>query len=288
MERIVERELTLAARRTRAIELDGSGPTVILLHGFAGSADGWRPVMDRLAEEGRAGVALDMPGFGTADPLEAEAPILPQLDEFIGAAAEEWAEESADGRVVIAGNSLGGTVALRAAERDEGARLAAVVPIAPAGLGPPDWFAEIEGAQLIRAMTSSPVPVPEATVRRAVASTFKVLALTRPSAVAQEAIDAFTTHFSSQLDVAEMLATGSRLLPELEAPFDLAKVRCPVLVIWGRRDRMLAPSGADQVLAGVPSARVELLQRCGHCPQIEQPDRIAELLAGFPPAEAVV
>ena len=286
MEPIVEHNLSLGGVRTRALELEGEGPPLILLHGFADSADTWRRLLDRLRKQGRAAVALDMPGFGAAARLDREAPIMPQLDSFADAAIERWAAESSTGEVVIAGNSLGGTVALRAAERDESSRLAGVVPVAPAGLEMPTWFAAIQGAPLVRAMLRSPVPVPEAAVRRAVGSTYRVLAFASPRKADDAVVGAFTTHFGSQRDVARLLATGNRLLPEIKAPFDFTRVRCPVLVVWGERDRMVASEGADLIVAAVPQTRVELLPRCGHCPQIEEPDRLAELLAGFPEGRA--
>lgn len=282
MEPIVEHNLRLGGVRTRALELEGEGPPMILLHGFGDSGDTWRLLLDRLRKQGRAAVALDMPGFGTAERLDREAPIMPQLDAFADAAVDRWAAESASGSVVIVGNSLGGTTALRAAERDEGDRLAGVVPVAPAGLDMPSWFAAIQGAPLVGAMLRSPVPVPETAVRRAVGSTYKVLAFASPRKADDAVVGAFTTHFGSQRDVVRLLATGKRLMPEIRAPFDLPRVRCKVLVVWGERDRMVAHSGAKRIVAALPETRVELLPRCGHCPQIEEPDRLAELLARFP------
>jgi pimeloyl-ACP methyl ester carboxylesterase len=285
VEPLVEHRLRLAGCRTRALELEGSGPPLILLHGYADSADTWRLLLDRLRRQGRAAVALDMPGFGTADRLERDAEILPQLDRFAAAAAERWAAAGA-GEVVLAGNSLGGTVSLRAAERDESNAVAGVVPIAPAGLDMPTWFAAIQGAPLVRAMLRSPVPVPEVAVRRAVGTTYRVLAFASPRKADEAVVGAFTTHFSSRRDVVRLLATGRRVLPELRTPFDLARIRCPVLVVWGERDRMVAHSGAERIVADLPQTRVELLSRCGHCPQIEEPDRLAELLAEFPPGSS--
>jgi pimeloyl-ACP methyl ester carboxylesterase len=282
VEPIVEHNPTLAGFRTRALELEGEGPTLILIHGYADSADTWRLLLDRLRKQGRAAVALDLPGFGTADRLDRDAPILPQHDAFMDAAVDRWAGESTDGRVVIAGNSLGGTAALRAAERDEAGRLAGIVPIAPAGLDMPTWFTAIQGAPLVRAMLRSPVPVPERTVRRAIASTYKVLAFASPRKADEAVVGAFTTHIGTQRDVVRLLATGERLLPEIKAPFRFARVSCPVMLVWGERDRMVSASGAERVLAGIPGTQVELLPRCGHCPQIEEPDRLAELLADFP------
>lgn len=282
MEPIVEHTPTLAGYRTRALELEGEGPTLILIHGYADSADTWRLLLDRLRKQGRASVALDLPGFGTADRLDQDAPVLPQHDAFMDAAVDRWAGESSDGRVVIAGNSLGGTAALRAAERDEASRLAGIVPIAPAGLDMPTWFTAIQGAPLVRAMLRSPVPVPERTVRRAIGSTYKVLAFASPRKADEAVVGAFTNHIGTQRDVVRLLATGKRLLPEIKAPFRFASVSCPVMLVWGERDRMVSSSGAERVLAGIPGTQVELLPRCGHCPQIEEPDRLAELLADFP------
>jgi pimeloyl-ACP methyl ester carboxylesterase len=282
MEPIVEHRLRLGGVDTRALELEGDGPPLILLHGFADSADTWRLLLDRLRKQGRAAVALDMPGFGTADHLEAGAPVLPALDAFADAAVDHYCSRDG-GSVVLAGNSLGGTAAIRAAERDED-RIAGIVPIAPAGLDMPTWFAAIQGAPLIKAMLSSPVPVPKATLQRAVGSTYRVLAFASPRRADEGMVGAFCSHVSSREDLARILATGSALMGEIKAPFRLNQVDCPVLVVWGERDRMVFAKGAERIVAALPETRVELLPRCGHCPQIEEPDRLAELLASFPPA----
>jgi pimeloyl-ACP methyl ester carboxylesterase len=281
MEPIVEHKLTLGGVRTRALELEGSGPPLILLHGFADSADTWRLLLDRLRKQGRAAVALDMPGFGTADHLGPGEPVLPALDSFADAAVEHYAPQDGGG-VVVAGNSLGGTAAIRAAERD-GGRIAGIVPIAPAGLDMPTWFAAIQGAPLVKAMLSSPVPVPKATLQRAVGSTYRVLAFASPRRADEGVVGAFCSHVSTREDLARIIATGGTLMAEIKAPFDLARVSCPVLVVWGERDRMVFAKGAERIVAALPDTRVELLERCGHCPQIEEPDRLAELLAEFQP-----
>ncbi len=281
MGQITEHELRLGGVKTRALELEGEGAPLILLHGFADSADTWRLLLDRLRLQGRAAVALDMPGFGQAEHLDPDRPVLEQLDSFADAAIERWAAQDG-GSVVLAGNSLGGTAAMRAAERDEGDRIAGLVPIAPAGLETPTWFAAIQGAPLVKAMLSSPVPVPQATLQRAVGSTYRVLAFARPRSADEGVVGAFTSHMRTREDLARMIATGGRLLPEIKAPFRLDRVRCPVLVVWGERDRMVFAKGAEVIVAALPDTRVELLPRCGHCPQIEEPDRLAELLAEFP------
>jgi len=76
MQPLFEHRLELAGFETRALELEGSGPPLVLLHGFADSADTWRTLLDRLGRADRRAVAVDLPGFGTADRLHADQPVL--------------------------------------------------------------------------------------------------------------------------------------------------------------------------------------------------------------------
>jgi pimeloyl-ACP methyl ester carboxylesterase len=124
--------------------------------------------------------------------------------------------------------------------------------------------------------------VPDTAVRRAVGSTYRVLAFASPRRAEDSVVNAFTSHLGTQHDVARMLDTGKSLLPEIKAPFRLQRIECPVLVIWGERDRMVFPKGAELIVAALPEARVELIDRCGICPKLEQTARLVELLAGFP------
>ena len=59
----------------------------------------------------------------------------------------------------------------------------------------------------------------------------------------------------------------------------LAQVRVPVLVVWGESDRVVTPDYGRAVAASFPHARFELVAECGHMPQIEQPQRLLELVA---------
>ena len=283
---IRESRLDLAGRRTRALEVGSDvateivGPPVVLLHGWSDSADTWRRLLATLGARGRRAIALDMPGFGVAAALADETPILPQLDAF-AAAAIERESALADGRpVVVAGNSLGGAVAMRVAERDE-LPIGGIVPIAPAGLSMAGWFRIIEGERLLRLLLASPFPLPELVVREAVGRVYRTLAFADPRLVEPAIVAAFTRHVRTQADVARVLAAGRRLLPELSEPFRLDRIRCPVLLVWGDSDRMVFAAGAEWVLRAVSGARIEVIEGCGHCPQIEATERLVALLEEF-------
>jgi pimeloyl-ACP methyl ester carboxylesterase len=275
---LFEHRTELAGFETRVLELEGDGPPLVLLHGFADSADTWRLVLDRCARAGRRAIAVDLPGFATAAPLDPGEPVLSQLDAFARAAVAYVAEDGGD--VVLAGNSLGGCVALRAAE-DPQLPLAGIVPIAPAGLDMPAWFQIIERDPIVRWILAAPVPLPELVMRNAVGEAYRQLAFAKPRAAQREVVKAFTDHHARKENVVRFLATGRRMLPELKQPFRLDRVACPVLLVWGDRDRMVTHRGARRVLDALPGTTYELLEGIGHCPQIEAAERVSSLLLGF-------
>jgi pimeloyl-ACP methyl ester carboxylesterase len=279
MEPLIEHSMELAGHRTRVLELEGRGPGIVLLHGWGDSADTWRPLLAELAMCGRRAIAVDLPGFGRATSLQPGA-ILPQLDAFAATLVQDWGEGEP---VVVAGNSLGGCVALRLGEHAAELPLAGVVPVAPAGLEMPGWFDVVERDPIIRRLLDIPIPVPGALVRSLVGNAYRQLAFSNPRAAQRQVVDAFSGHHGSRQNVAALLESGRRLLPELAtAPFDLAAIACPVLLVWGTRDRMVPQTGARVVLDSLPATRVELIEGCGHCPQLEATEELLELLLAFP------
>ena len=223
---LVEHRLELAGVETRALELEGDGPPLVLLHGFADSADTWRLVLDQVARQGRRAVALDLPGFATADRVK-PGPVLPQLDAFAAAAIEYAADEAGDS-VVVAGNSLGGCMALRAVQ-DPSLPLRGAIPVSPAGFDHPVWFRISETFPLVRALLAAP-------------------------------------------------------LPELQGCFELDRIEAPILLVWGDRDRMVTHRGSRHLVEALghrDDFAYELYRGCGHCPQVEMPERLAASMVAF-------
>ena len=281
MQPLFEHRVKLAGYDTRVLELEGEGPPLILLHGFSDSADTWRYALDALARRDRRAVAVDLPGFATASELK-DGPVLPQLDRFGAALLKRFAP---GGGAIVAGNSLGGSAALRLAEREE-LGIGGIVPVAPAGLDMARWMSIIERDPIVRWVLASPVPVPGVLLHAAVAEVYRRVAFHRPRTVDPKVISSFVSHFRDRATAARFLATGRRLYPELTDCLRLDRITCPVLVIWGKQDRMVHARGADMLVDALPGVRVELLEDCGHCPQVEMPERFAELLLDFDPSLA--
>ena len=61
----------------------------------------------------------------------------------------------------------------------------------------------------------------------------------------------------------------------------LWRITAPTLVVWGREDRLLPLAYGEAYARGIRGARLEVLERCGHLPPFEQPERFAEIALGF-------
>ena len=61
----------------------------------------------------------------------------------------------------------------------------------------------------------------------------------------------------------------------------LGTIRVPILLIWGRQDRLTPPEVAVDVQKRMQNARLEFIDRCGHAPMIEQPGQFGSLLLDF-------
>src|SRR5579875_2965372 len=114
-----------------AFDRTGSGPALLLLHPLGADRHVWEPVVGRLAAE-RTVLAVDLPGFGQSPPLAVPSPTPAALAEAVA----DWlarlqVPRDGEGRVHVAGNSLGGWIALELAQRGAAA---SVTAIAPAGL----------------------------------------------------------------------------------------------------------------------------------------------------------
>jgi pimeloyl-ACP methyl ester carboxylesterase len=272
-----ERLVELAGIRSRVLEVAGAGPTVLLLHGFTDSADSWRPVLAELASRGRRAVAVDLPGHGRAEPLA--RPAFATIDRFTDALVDRYA---ADGPVVLAGNSLGGLAALRAATRPE-RPLLAVAGLGPAGLAYHRRIERIVGwaRRLDPAFRAADrIPVPSPLIRWVMAGLYQhrlAEGAADPSTVRR-----YASHYQGRRDLARRRADLLEIGGAPEAlEVDLERIRVPVLLVWGRRDRLADIRGATTLLDIVPDSRLVVVD-AGHCPQVQLAAQIADLLSDLP------
>ena len=277
MQPLFEYQASFNGVKTRVLELEGDGTPLVLVHGWSDSADTWRHTLDALGRAERAAIAVDLPGFGQAQDL-ADGPILPQYDEFLQGVAD-----SVGPGAVFVGNSLGGCASMRLAERNRD--LGGVVAVAPAGLDMARWFSIIDRDPALRRILALPIPISSGVLRSIVGRIYQTLAFAHPESVDPAVIRDFTRNLPDRAAVAKLMENGRRLLPELKNPFHLERIDTRLLLVWGTADRMVYRTGADRVLETVADSRLETLEGCGHCPQIEEPARFSKMVLDFAAAE---
>lgn len=265
------RRVMLAATtvESAAMELDhhrgGAGEPLVLVHGIGHTWRGWKPMLP-LLEQSFDVLALDLPGFGHSPPLPAHLDSTPEaLADAVEAAMDRAGFESAH----LVGNSLGGWVCLELARRD---RARTVTAISPAGLAHAREGAWGRGILRAMRLLAQRVPAPAAILRNPVGRTlFAGPTLGRPwradpdDLIEQGELFAAAPGFDSTLP-----HTMHSHVRGLDA------IRCPVLVLWGRRDVILLPRQGlrfEQLIAG---AELRYLPGLGHVPMSDDP----QLLAG--------
>jgi pimeloyl-ACP methyl ester carboxylesterase len=248
----------------------GSGPSVLLLHGFGDSADTWRPVLTLLGDTGQAAIAVDLPGFGRADPF-ARGDLLPQLDRFVAAAIREHAAAT---EVVVVGNSLGAAAAVRAARNDD-LPVAAVMTLGIAGIawkGPTVWVGAL--AALLRIVAA--IPVPGVFHRTVLRWSLSRLLYGQRSAVDPEVVARFAGDIANASSAHRLFRQGATFKAELDRTRHHGGIRRPMTVLHGARDLLVPVSASRALHQSNPGSELVVLASAGHCPQLDAAAIVAQ------------
>jgi pimeloyl-ACP methyl ester carboxylesterase len=275
MSSIVERRSTHAGIQTRELVVTGRGPIVLLLHGFGDSADTWRPVLTLLGEAGQAAIAVDLPGFGQADPL-AHGDLVPQLDGFVAAAIRAHAATTG---VVVVGNSLGAAVAARAA-RDEDLPVAAVMMLGIAGIAWKPLTASV-GVLAAGLRIVSVIPVPRSIHRTVLRWSISRLLYGDRSAVDKEVVARFADNHAAPSSAYRLFRQGATFKTELDRTRYHGGISRPMVVVHGARDLLVPVSASRSLHQSNPGSKLIVLRSAGHCPQLDAAAVIAQHAHGL-------
>jgi pimeloyl-ACP methyl ester carboxylesterase len=244
-----------------AIDEEGDGAALVLLHGVGTSRVVWRPAVPYLTA-GRRVVAPDMPGFGASAPLGPGFGLEEVADALAGALPAPFD---------LLGNSLGGAVALVLAQRHPD-RVRRLILAAPAGLArhrdPIPALAGRAGGALIAARRiAGPALAGNGLTRRLFLAGLVADARAVPAHDARRMVRG--SEGSRRICAAIAAVAGVDLRPRL------AELAVPVAFLWGERDRVVPLAALEQLRTLVPGAPAEVIPGAAHVPQLERPREFA-------------
>jgi 3-oxoacyl-(acyl-carrier-protein) synthase/pimeloyl-ACP methyl ester carboxylesterase len=226
----------------------GDGPDVLLLHGFAGTAEHWKPLMHSLSTRARAHlIAVDLPGHGTnalpvdGGPGGTRAFLLDALDHC-GAS-----------EVIVLGHSFGGLLALDLAAHAVRVTSAVVIGAGlPAQLNP-GVVKQVVTGELDEELLAAGLRTERAGAREAVLAGFRTVRLPDPGANVWGMVGS---------DMAAMLA----------------RVTVPVDLLVPAEDRVVSPRKGRALAAALARGTTTVLEQADHYVILDDPDLLAGLL----------
>jgi pimeloyl-ACP methyl ester carboxylesterase len=174
------------------------------------------------------------------------------------------------GQFALAGLSMGGYVAFEVMRRapDRVERLALLDTSARADT--PEQTARrrglIELAQKGRFLGVTPRLLPQ---------------LLHPDHVRDHAIANTVVQMARSVGREGFLSQQRAIMGRPDSRPDLANIRCPTLVLGGKQDAVTPPEVMEEIAAGIPGARLVLLDRCGHLSPLEQPEQVTAAMAAW-------
>ena len=244
-------------------ELSGKGErTLVLVHEMGGSLESWDDVVPRFAESRRV-LRYDTRGAGLSQKIRGTLGIDTMADDI----AALLDSIGIAGKVALAGIAVGGAIALHFAARYPERTSAVVVGSPATGVAPDRRTAALERVAKIEATGMA-------------------------FAVEDSMLNGYAPELRGDLKRFERYrarwlgndpasyATVWRMLAGADMQDELARLRCPVLVIGGSLDRVRSPKLAEATASAIPGARyIEV--RTGHYMSVQTPDLIFDCIDRF-------
>lgn len=248
----------------------GSGPPVILLHGFTTRHETWRDTVPALSRRFRV-VAVDLPGFGESDKPADFDYDLPGYAKWLGA----FMDAIGAPRAALIGNSMGGGIAYTLATSLP-ERVSHLVLVDAVGYQPRAERFFVFRLMAVRGVGELLLAL---MTRFSVRTILSMFAYHDRRFVTREVVDRYLAPLRTPGGRAAALRTIRRV------DFDSAPgpVACtvPTLIVWGARDRIVPAAHGQRYARDIPGARLHVFENCGHFPQEERAEAFNNRVESF-------
>jgi len=244
-----------------AVEIEGEGEPVLMIHGLGGTSNAFTPVLAAFARHRT--VRFDLPGSGRSHRVE--GPL--SLELFVDKARLVMQRAGVERAHVVA-HSMGTIIAAHLAASEPG-RVASLALFGPL-LAPSDQARATIRARAAQAREGDMQPIADALLRASVSTETRAQ---RPAAVA------FVRESLMRQDP-EGYARTCEALAEM-TPADTSRIECPTLLVTGDEDVVAPPQAVRMLGERITGSRVEVLRGCGHWTPVEKPEECTALLKRF-------
>ena len=240
----------------------GTGPVVVLVHGLGSKKEDWLPVIAPLSQKYRL-LVPDQIGFGRSDKPLLDYSIQTYVD-FLNELLRQLKVEKAS----LVGESLGGWICgLYAAEITGGAHLIPVEKLV---------LADAAGLKQDK-------PIPDLNPSSLAGMRALMQAVFYDTSWLTE--DALRKVFTDKLSVHDGYTVHSLLsnpaLASERMDNQLANIKVPTLVLWGKQDTLLPIAAGERYAAGISGAKLIGFEKCGHVPAIEKTEEFLAVVNSF-------
>lgn len=250
---------------TVQMDIDGAGHDLVVIHSLLTGPEAFDTVVSRVEGEIRFH-RLHLPGFGSSSPLPGPDVT---IQDLAGIVAASITGAGLGSEVTVLGNGLGSFIALALAigHGDIFGRLI----VANTGPGFPPERREPFLVMAETALADGMSGVADMAVSRIFPASYLETHQEAPGErrAVLETIDP------------RAFAAACRALAILDLRHDIEAISNPTLVVVGEIDQTTPPEMGKEVAAHIPESRFEVIPGCGHCPQLERPDRLASLIRDF-------
>ncbi len=247
-----------------AVESDGEGEAVLMIHGLGGTSNAWTPVLPALTRYRT--VRPDLPGSGRSHRVE--GPL--SIDRFVQAMQRVCAALGLD-RVHVAAHSLGTIVAFHLAVAVP--RLVRSLALFGPLLCPPEAARPALRARGEKARSEGEAgmqAIADTIVQSSISTETRTRRLVAVAAVRELLMRQCPDGY----------ARTCQALAEARAA-DVGGIACPTLLVTGDEDAIAPVQAVRQLGERIRGARVEVLPRCGHWTMVEKPAECDDLLRRF-------
>lgn len=257
---VVEKDATVFGFKIHYREA-GQGPAVILLHGLGGDGSRWGPLMQALAPDFRV-IAVDQIGFGQSDkPLANYNHAM--LSEFLAEFAKQIGAEKAS----LVGHSMGGYVGMHASVHYP-EMVDKLVLVDGGGLQVPP-----RSAELIR--------IQNGTTLAETREYFELMFYDKRRITDAMVRENYARRLQVAYTIGKMQEARAKGIAAAVSEEEARGVKAATLILWGKQDRLLPVSDAEELDRVIPNSRAVIIDRSGHLPQLEQRDEFNKLVREF-------